>query len=201
MTVQVIDESKQEFRGVVYYKCGNYYQRKGVRLHRIVYETFHGLIPRGMQVHHIDGDRNNNRPENLTILTAHDHISGHMKEPGRIENAYKAIEIARKYASEWHKSKAGREFHSSLAKQVWSERSPIEYECTQCGKKFTTLKCFKESTNKFCSNNCRSQHRRESKIDNVSRVCACCGKEFMTNKYSQQKTCGRTCSVKMRWGK
>ena len=37
--------------------------------HRLVWVHFHGPIPPGLQVNHIDGDGFNNRPENLELVT------------------------------------------------------------------------------------------------------------------------------------
>ena len=42
---------------------------KHIRMHRLVYETFIGEIPDGMQVDHINGIRHDNRLENLRLAT------------------------------------------------------------------------------------------------------------------------------------
>ncbi len=42
---------------------------KSVEVHRLVYEAFNGKVPDGMQVNHIDEDRQNNKLTNLNILT------------------------------------------------------------------------------------------------------------------------------------
>lgn len=39
------------------------------RLHRLVYESFIGAIPSGMQVNHLDGDKGNNHISNLEVCT------------------------------------------------------------------------------------------------------------------------------------
>lgn len=43
--------------------------RKTYKVHRIIYEMFNGEIPAGKQVDHIDRNKNNNKIENLRIVT------------------------------------------------------------------------------------------------------------------------------------
>jgi hypothetical protein len=44
--------------------CGKSYS---ISIHRIIWEMFNGPIPSGAQVDHIDGDRGNNRVQNLRL--------------------------------------------------------------------------------------------------------------------------------------
>lgn len=87
MEIQKISETAQKFDGVTYYLCGTYFQRKGHRLHRVVWEYHNGEIPDGYHIHHRDGDRSNNDISNLELLEGHEHLSGHMSTP---EGAQKA---------------------------------------------------------------------------------------------------------------
>ena len=67
---------------------------KGKLLHRLIYEEVFGPIPKGYAIHHIDGDKTNNNPSNLMLLTKSNHHSLHMKgtshprwDKGRIDEA------------------------------------------------------------------------------------------------------------------
>ena len=58
----------------VTYRDNHGYQRitskkKRVLVHRLVWETFNGKIPVGMQINHIDGDKQNNSLSNLELVT------------------------------------------------------------------------------------------------------------------------------------
>ena len=44
-------------------------------VHRLVWQTFVGEIPEGMQCNHIDEDKGNNRVENLNLMTSKENIN------------------------------------------------------------------------------------------------------------------------------
>lgn len=50
---------------------------KGKLLHRLIYEEVYGPIPKGYTIHHIDGDKTNNNPSNLMLLTKSNHHKLH----------------------------------------------------------------------------------------------------------------------------
>lgn len=45
-------------------------------VHRIVFETLVGEIPDGYEIDHIDNSRDNNRLDNLRLVTHHDNLTG-----------------------------------------------------------------------------------------------------------------------------
>lgn len=65
------------FQGEKYTRRANGYYAKtfGNRyfLHRAVWESVHGKIPKGYDLHHIDHDRANNAIENLELYTKSEH--------------------------------------------------------------------------------------------------------------------------------
>lgn len=159
MEVQKISETVQKFDGLSYYLCGRYFQRKGVRLHRKVWEYHNGEIPQGYDIHHIDGDRANNNLSNLALIDEHKHMSLHMKEPERIEKSKQSIVKAMEKAKEWHKSEAGLEWHRNHMTNVQEKmrNRPMQtFVCAYCGKEFQSN--FVRSGNRYCCNNHRVYH-------------------------------------------
>lgn len=47
-------------------------KKKCFRVHRLVWESFNGPIPEGMQINHINEDKTDNRIENLSLMTCKD---------------------------------------------------------------------------------------------------------------------------------
>lgn len=50
---------------------------KTVPIHRLVFEAVNGPIPEGFDVHHKDGNPQNNEPSNLVLLSHEEHLSLH----------------------------------------------------------------------------------------------------------------------------
>lgn len=159
MNVERISETVQKFNGESFYLCGNYFQRKGKRLHRTVWQYHNGEIPKGYHVHHKDGDRSNNAIENLELKSKHDHLSGHMSQPGRKEQSRRGVAKAIAAAPAWHGSKEGTEWHSKHAKEYWAKAPINEYKCDYCGKTYYT-KAVMHKGNHFCGGTCKAAFRR-----------------------------------------
>lgn len=144
----------QVYQGVRYYKCGHYFQRKGKRLHRVVWESLHGPIPTGMHVHHKDGDQTNNQPNNLDLMSRSSHLSQHRREPACIAAMQKHMaEVMQPKAAEWHSSEAGRAWHSTHALKTWAEQVLFDAICQTCGETFKTPR---PTLAKFCRQNCKA---------------------------------------------
>lgn len=161
MLVEVLSETKQRFMGKTYYRCGSYFQRKGVRLHREVWKAAHGDIPEGYEVHHIDADRANNQLENLVLMEGGEHNSMH----ARHANHDKAIAAMQEAAKAWHSTADGQAFHSELSRRNWSRRGMKTYTCSWCGKAYGTRHLYGAGQNHFCCANCRAAATRKRKRD------------------------------------
>lgn len=66
--------------GRPYFIAWKNYKHKLFKIHRLVYETFVGPIPKGYDIHHIDHNILNNSVENLQILPIHIHRKMHYEE-------------------------------------------------------------------------------------------------------------------------
>lgn len=175
-------------------------QRGADYLHREVWRDANGRqeIPEGYHVHHINHDYDDNRPENLALVSNAEHQEHHMRhhvnDPDWVAQNLAHLERVRGKAAEWHGSEEGRRWHSehwhnSLAKS-FVER---EGKCDQCGKGYSTKT--PSRTDRFCSNACKSAWRRDSGVDDVQRECAWCGDVFVVNKYVKKATCSRSCTT------
>lgn len=168
MEIIVHSTTKQEFNGVMYYLCGFYFQRNGKRLHREVWKYYNGKIPKGMHIHHKDGNRFNNQISNLELQTPKGHVQEHFKRKERLQNAQKNMrEHVIPAAALWHATEEGKKWHSKQAKEVWRKRNYISYHCTYCEKEYKTKHIYGKGQHHFCSSNCRAAYgrkkRRESK--------------------------------------
>lgn len=174
---------------------------KRERLHCYVWRYFNGPIPDGYHIHHKDENKGNNEIDNLACVPVSEHTSYHSKKYSAThkEEIKKRLDASRRLASEWHRSQEGREWHSRHGAEEFKTMKKREYVCQQCGKKFMALPVGPD--HKYCGNNCKSAARRKSGVDNETRTCIICGKEFTANKYSSARCCSRKCGSVLRSNK
>lgn len=169
--------------------------RKVVRLHRYVWEEAHGHIPKGFVVHHRDGDWANNALDNLELLDVREHNS--ISTNGvPLEEKQARMNHARITASKWHGSPEGIEFHRWLGRHAWKSRDSHKQTCEYCGQAFETLA--RHGHTRFCSNKCKAAARRDSGVDDETRICRYCGASFRINKYSKVQCCSSSCAQQSR---
>jgi len=159
-------------------------------LHRRVFEDNYGPIPEGFHVHHIDGDPSNNDPSNLVAVSRKDHSRLHWNDE-RAMRLRQHLDTIRPLSKAWHSSPEGREVHRRIGALAYKNFIPATKQCAYCGKDFKTRMLGHQD--KFCSNACRSAHRRASGADDEQRICVICGQYFTTNKYRKTQTCSFSC--------
>ena len=188
-------------------KTGYYLSSKEIkngkrqRLHVYVWEFYNGEVPKNYSVHHKDGNKYNNEIDNFKLLANPIHCKLHglemSQDTERVEKAKaNLIKNAIPKSKEWHKSKEGSEWHRKHYEEMKDNLyEKVKFKCEYCGKEFIAIN---QGHNRFCSNNCKSNWRREKGLDNEQRICIICSKTFTTNKYSKTKTCSRECGGKLR---
>lgn len=173
-----------------YYKCDH--KHGGERLHRAIWIFHNGPIPVGLDVHHEDEDKDNNRIENYRLLPKPAHSSLHSAQRARDNPAAARkhmLEVVIPAAAKWHGSPEGLAWHSEHGKKTWEGRKGKLLRCAHCKKRFWSL----APKRGFCSPSCQNAARRASGVDNESRACAICGTQFECNKRNKKKTCSHGC--------
>lgn len=74
-------------------------KRKNCRVHRLVWETFVGKIPEGYELDHRDGDKTNNRLENLKCVTHEENVHNSVTFSRQLEAMKKLVQ-----GQEWRKN-------------------------------------------------------------------------------------------------
>ena len=143
----------------VYYTPHAGHRKAGVKaLHQEIWMSVNGPIPAGKEIHHTDGNPDNNSIENLECLTKQEHDERHSDS----RSAKSVIsEKARAAASEWHKSEAGREWHREHAKKIAKGIQLVDVECDFCGVTYQTKAPHRA---KFCSTRCRQRRYAADKL-------------------------------------
>lgn len=149
------DTEVREFQGVFYtrrpgkkyFKAWRYDASIGRSfadsLHRAIWKHHYGPIPDGHDVHHIDGDYNNNVPENLAIITRSEHA--------KLHNHFAKVN-ARPDADEQRKR----------AREIgWAKAPYRDYKCLECSKDFQSRRV--NLPPKFCSKRCCGNFNRRAR--------------------------------------
>lgn len=177
-----------------YFTPGSADRARGIgRLHEEIWKAEHGPIPDGHHIHHADLNALNNNPSNLVCLPASEHQAIHATDPARLAYLTSPEHLAhldsiRDLAAQWHSSPEGRAWHVAHGHASWN-RAPSTATCEQCGAHYES-----KLPDKFCSNACKSAHRRASGADDVTRSCERCGVPFNVNKHKRTRFCSRSCA-------
>lgn len=182
-------------------KTGYYLSTKRIngnrlRLHVYMWVSRRGDIPKGHEIHHGHGDKSNNEVSNLECMTRKEHNNWHTEnitEERLVKNRIN-IKKAQEKAVEWHGSPEGIAWHRKHGAVTLNGGKKFDLTCGYCNQPYKS----KRQWSKFCTPKCQTRFRYHSGIDNETRVCFVCGKDFEVNKYLKTKTCSKLCAQKMR---
>lgn len=80
---KVVYDGRNFYRGTRGYYINTAKGKRSQEIHRAIHEKEIGPIPEGWEVHHKDGDHDNNAPENLEALTPEEHKARHVDRPAQ----------------------------------------------------------------------------------------------------------------------
>lgn len=188
----------RNYPGTPYYCPGQGDRARGIEsLHREVWKHERGPIPDGWEIHHRHpDDLATTDPDRLECLTPAEHAARHAadrSERGRTPEHLAHLAAVRPLAAGWHSTDEGRAWHAEHARAVWQTAKTKPAVCEWCGESYLHV-----TAARFCSNRCKSAHRRASGVDDERRTCEGCGKPWTVNRYSKQRFCGRACAVRHR---
>lgn len=172
--------------------------------HRIIMQNHIGrILSRHEHVHHKNGDRLDNRIENLELLPAPIHAREHNKlsfNEGRFNELIASgktvretcAEMGEKYRSTFYTyiSRYKKHYRHSFLERA----KKMTKNCKCCGKEFKA-QSLTRGRYEFCSYACLREHKRLAR----TKPCAKCGKPFH-DKSLTSKYCSRECYIAGRWG-
>ena len=186
-TVEIVDDKYQIFDGTTYCKDKGGHFICGLAIHRAVWKYFHGEIPSGYVIHHVDENKSNNHIENLRLLTSSEHIALHSQKPS-VEKTCPVC--GKKFVPP--RTKLNQICCSSTCHAIRITKPLIEKICPVCGKSFAVKR--RDSKQICCSPACGYIHRTKE----TKKICPICGKEFTVNgKNKRTTTCSPSCGVKL----
>lgn len=174
------------------YETSNEGRRKAKQLHRAVWEYYNGEIPTGWQVHHIDGDVDNNDISNLQCMPAKEHLKLHAEKNSEnaeyVAKQRQSIKKASEAAKAWHNTEEGLAWHRKHAEESIDKvrQNRVAKKCRVCGMEFDGL-----PWQEFCGIKCQRKARldRLRKFTPYEKPCEQCGKTFIAKKVNSKFCC------------
>ena len=197
-TVEQVDATHQKFCDKTYYMSSSgHFIRGNCPLHQDIWIYYHGEIPKGYEIHHIDGDKGNNDIYNLQLLTKAEHRRLHLSKPelkSQFEKVFECEYCHKKFTAV---DCGTNRFCSPECKIRFSyreESNQVERICAFCGKPF---KVYKYQDTKCCSYSCGRKYAVQQHLETAN--CIVCGKEFYRAEKSNKKYCSRRCATKAKY--
>lgn len=140
-----------------YWENNSTFKGYNLLLHREIYKQEFGLTEeqiKGYEVHHKDGNKDNNDIDNLKLLSKEEHAKHHL-----IDTRTKIKKKCECCGKEYESYIARSRFCSNKCDKRWRRQSGlynIERICKCCGKTFT---CYKYKPANFCSLSCATKFR------------------------------------------
>ncbi len=126
--------------------------RKYIKEHIAVVNSHYGHIPPGYEVHHINGNPKDNRPENLELLKVTIHRSRDAKRNYILQDHTSRLERLR------FALKVNRRSYVGKGNPNYGKKRGTIKECLKCGTEFY---CYPSQPKIYCSNKCYNKAKIE----------------------------------------
>jgi len=159
----------KEFR---LYPNNKYFSNGSTRMHIYVWKYYHGEIPKGYHVHHVNENKHDNRIENLKLVEGGLHISEHTKQrwyenPDAFKKFQEAGVLAAAANKDWRSTLEGKALHSKNGAMAYAKAEYKKYICQVCDKEFESRVFHKGPESKlypkYCHLNCRQRATQRRK--------------------------------------
>ena len=160
-TVKVLDERRQEFNGKIYFRSRDGYYFTNYNLHVVLWETYHGEVPKGFQVHHGERGVDCNELSNLTLKTQSEHAKLHFDE-GRAK-LRETVRVCKYCGKEYHPKQNNQLYcceKCQRADYYYNKTPNVKRICPVCGKEYEA-KNMGKATRKTCSWVCSGKLARQ----------------------------------------
>jgi hypothetical protein len=159
---------------------------------RVAHEYWAGDLQECIQpnVHHVDHNKSNNDPRNLSVLEFSEHLDSHTT------SRFGHLTTFRKTNGPWNKgiTKSSSDVRSLYLRQT----TMVHKKCPVCGYEWDVPRMLKHR--KFCSSACAGRHGSKARVEkgSVKKTCQNCGKCMQTTmsriKEGKANCCSRKCA-------
>jgi hypothetical protein len=138
------------------------------RVYRKIYEEHHNIkIPKGMHIHHLDGNRQNNNPKNLIMVTPEEHRNIHLKQGDPVGLNGKFINGAAKAGSIGGKARTQKKIKACSENMKKNRRADIgalaSVEARRKNKTYFFSKKYQKQLKQKLIKECRGPYSSEHK--------------------------------------
>ena len=151
-TVEQIDDTHQRFNGVTFLKQNNGHYQCSLGVHVAVWHYYHGEIPVGSVIHHVDEMPSNNIVDNLQLMSKAEHGRRHPPINTAPETRQMLKRVCVYCGEEFRTFEARSKYCSKRCRQkAHRENMMVPHVCVVCGRVFKADKRFHV---KCCSPRC-----------------------------------------------